>query len=324
MPPLMENLHLFEVPWILLIQTKLAALGGLFKLLTYLGAEIFYLITPLLLLGVDRRKGVAFCTLLIIANVTTNTLKLALHWPRPYWVDDRIIGMTPLATSYGMPSGHAYLSMALWGWLALEFRKRWTVAAALTLTEIIGLSRVVLGVHWISDVLVGWVLGLITLLSFRWGWPRIEETLRRFGSGTAVVISILLAAGVLGLNEGVRRTWAQDPDPTSWPVKTQAARAIDPRSAGMALGFGIGLVLARRHRVTALPDSFQERAVWVALGAAGVGLLLPGMNWVLRKLSPELVYETELVRAILCGLWLAWGVAWLRRNRATSTAPARA
>ena len=92
----------------------------------------------------------------------------------------------------------------------------------------------------------------------------------------------------------------------------------------MALGFGIGLVLARRHRVTALPDSFQERAVWVALGAAGVGLLLPGMNWVLRKLSPELVYETELVRAILCGLWLAWGVAWLRRNRATSTAPARA
>lgn len=76
------------------------------------------------------------------------------------------------------PSGHATSSMIFYLVIALTLtaRSRWhraAAAAALTMSFLIGLSRVMLGVHWPSDVVGGWVFGmlwvLLTLrLSERW------------------------------------------------------------------------------------------------------------------------------------------------------------
>jgi undecaprenyl-diphosphatase len=41
----------------------------------------------------------------------------------------------------------------------LRLGRRW-VAAGVALALAIGLSRVALGVHWASDVMAGWALGL--------------------------------------------------------------------------------------------------------------------------------------------------------------------
>jgi|SRR5690348_11541364 len=67
------------------------------------------------------------------------------------------------------PSGHAassmifYLSLALA--LAARSRWRWLAAAcAIVLSLLIGSSRVMLGVHWPSDVVGGWSFGLLWVL----------------------------------------------------------------------------------------------------------------------------------------------------------------
>nr|WP_246852362.1 phosphatase PAP2 family protein [Patulibacter sp. SYSU D01012] len=71
--------------------------------------------------------------------------------------------------SSGFPSGHSTQSAA--GWLALGLvvaaatGRRWAVAACAAVVVLVGLSRVVLGVHSPTDVLGGWALGTATAVA---------------------------------------------------------------------------------------------------------------------------------------------------------------
>lgn len=67
------------------------------------------------------------------------------------------------------PSGHATSSMIFYLTVAMTLTvgTRWhrpAVAGAILLSLMIGLSRVMLGVHWPSDVVGGWAFGLLWVL----------------------------------------------------------------------------------------------------------------------------------------------------------------
>lgn len=74
-------------------------------------------------------------------------------------------------TGYSFPSGHAMMSMVCFGMLACLLlyrlpprRHRAVIAAAVALVAIIGISRVVLVAHYLSDVLAGYALGAFWLV----------------------------------------------------------------------------------------------------------------------------------------------------------------
>lgn len=77
-------------------------------------------------------------------------------------------------TGFSFPSGHTLISVIFFGffiYLALKRIKSTTYKAVISILLIIsilfiGLSRLVLNVHWLSDVLGGFLLGLFILLSF--------------------------------------------------------------------------------------------------------------------------------------------------------------
>lgn len=80
---------------------------------------------------------------------------------------------------FAFPSGHAMESMALYGllilWVTATGLRGSTLVATAGLTMVpaaAGLSRVALGVHWMSDVIGGWLAGLAvaSLLVFLWEW----------------------------------------------------------------------------------------------------------------------------------------------------------
>jgi undecaprenyl-diphosphatase len=75
-------------------------------------------------------------------------------------------------TGYAFPSGHATEAAAVYGMLAVvvaggtpRWRQKVTVWALAVLTvTIIGISRLYLSAHWLTDVLGGWALGSVWLL----------------------------------------------------------------------------------------------------------------------------------------------------------------
>ena len=85
----------------------------------------------------------------------------------PYTKDASIHRITE--TSWSMPSGHAQASAVFFPLLA-GIQRRWKLwvrlVVAIVFPLLVGLSRIYLGVHYPTDVLVGWVLGFIVSLAF--------------------------------------------------------------------------------------------------------------------------------------------------------------
>jgi undecaprenyl-diphosphatase len=94
-----------------------------------------------------------------------STVKVLVDRPRPTFAD-------PVATARGLsfPSGHAMAVAVNYGALLLVYlpalARRWKRVAtivAMTIVVAVGVSRLVLGVHYVTDVLGGWLLGLAWL-----------------------------------------------------------------------------------------------------------------------------------------------------------------
>lgn len=95
-------------------------------------------------------------------GVLTYLLKGFFHRPRP------VFPYLPINdTEFSFPSGHAAMAMIFYGFLvivlvrALRGRKgRWLAALGVALVPlVVGISRLLLGVHFPSDVFAGWLVG---------------------------------------------------------------------------------------------------------------------------------------------------------------------
>jgi len=144
------------------------------------------------------------------SEIMTAIGKIALHRARPG-------GLAPAYTeiSFSFPSGHATVAVALYGFLVYYVWQQakswyWKVNALFTgllVILAIGFSRLYLGVHFLSDVLSGYLVGFLWLVTaiaiIEWRVARAERrvTIRRKPLATVAVIAVtvggyLLFAGV--------------------------------------------------------------------------------------------------------------------------------
>ncbi|QDL90552.1 phosphatase PAP2 family protein [Paroceanicella profunda] len=153
--------------------------------------------------GFGRRAAAAGLACAALGNaVTVTLLKLAFGRDRP------AIGYF-LETSASFPSGHAAISTALYGSLALMLWRERLIGPTLAISAGVGvafglgLTRLYLAEHFLSDVLNGWVVGGIWLvigLAVSEGVrPRVAAGGRRRAvPGLAVLGACLLAAAWAG------------------------------------------------------------------------------------------------------------------------------
>lgn len=134
-----------------------------FRFITRLGDSgmIWIVLTLLALLVPKFRKtgflmaGALFLTLLINNMILKNLVARI----RPYEVVEGLQRLLPAQLDFSFPSGHTGCSFAVGVVLLLHAPKRIGIPA-LILAVLIAFSRLYLGVHYLSDVLGGAVIGM--------------------------------------------------------------------------------------------------------------------------------------------------------------------
>lgn len=115
-----------------------------------------------------RRRLVAFLLTSTLGGSIVNTIvKETINRPRPTFRDPAAI---IFQEGKSFPSGHAMSSTIAYGALLLIFlplipkrRRPWAIAGVATLVFLVGFSRLGLGVHYVSDVIGGFILGIAWL-----------------------------------------------------------------------------------------------------------------------------------------------------------------
>lgn len=143
--------------------------NGFFKYFTFIGSFWGLAIICAVLFFVVKQKDVpVFCALsLCFGGLVNHLIKIVVKRPRP---DLMIVA----ETGYSFPSGHAMMSLALFGiliYFACRYIKNkplkiFVVAGLIVLTILIGFSRIYLGVHYLSDVLAGFSLSFASVIAF--------------------------------------------------------------------------------------------------------------------------------------------------------------
>ncbi len=186
-------LHQAEIPLMQRLQQWLGPDVWWLSVSNLFGSGGFQLaLIPLLLplLGWPRLRQLLFAMLWL--GLLVQASKEGIGWPRPFHLQPLLA--TQSAQGFGMPSGHTASALLFWGallgWL-WPARRGLAYSLALLLALTTGLARVWLGVHFISDVAVGLLIGAL-LLAVRPYW-RLDQRASVWG---LLIAASLVCAGL--------------------------------------------------------------------------------------------------------------------------------
>jgi membrane-associated phospholipid phosphatase len=285
------------VPWgteiIVAVQSTIPeALDPLFLFFTYLGYTEFYLlIFPLIYWCIHKQVAARLAYISFFSAWVNLFVKYLFRIPRPS--DPRI--RVPLPdTTPSFLSGHAQNAVVNWGYLAYSFRNPIFWAIAIILMISIGLSRIVLGVHFPQDVIAGWLLGLILLVAY----IRLEPPVGRWIERQSTILQLVLAVGVPIVLIFLHPAGAEGRYPAADAVTLMAALA----------GFGVGLIMERGSVRFQVEGEWWRKGLRYLVGIVIVGLFYAGPKLIL----PEgLAYGLETVLRFVRYALLGWSVTFL-------------
>ena len=109
--------------------------------------------------SISRQKFYTIASSELFAGVISTSLKFVFKRERPFSTYPNDIFKHSNAGSYSFPSGHTSAAFSLATALSLEFPKWYVIAPSMLWAGTVGYSRMYLGVHYPSDVLVGAIIG---------------------------------------------------------------------------------------------------------------------------------------------------------------------
>ena len=313
----------WSIHFIAELQTSAPWLTAPARFLSFLGTEEFYLfIVPFLYWCVDVRLGLRVGVILTVSDSLNIFFKLAFHQPRPFWVSDRVRAFSGEG-SYGLPSGHAQHAMTVWGTLAAGTKGwlRWPMAALIFL---IGYSRIVLAVHFPTDVLAGWLIGALILWAFLKWESAVTDWFNRFTLSQKIGL-VFAASMLLLITCAAGLAFLPPADPSQWEVTAGRALSLAPgqlvihaRSttgmfgvAGSFFGLVTGAILIFYRSGFDARGSWRKRVLRFVLGMIGATVLWLGLRIVFPHDASLVSQVLRYVRYAVTGFWIAYAAPWV-------------
>ncbi|UCD98338.1 MAG: phosphatase PAP2 family protein [Chloroflexota bacterium] len=311
----MNPIYESGIKFIQTLQTLSPSLDSLMEIISFLGTIQFYLILiPFIYWVIDARLGFRVLLVLIGTDFLGVAFKQLLHQPRPYWIGD--VQVLAEETSYGIPSTHASDSFAVWGYLAYRVNKTWLWVVTLLVVLLVGFSRMYLGVHFPTDVLGGWLLGLLGIFLVAKGEGWLSPKLKKQSVGALIGIGffasmlMLLAGWLIGL------LIASSLDPAEWAQYATQARGISHyfTLAGATFGMASGYSLMRKFAPFQTKGSWAKRIGRYLLGIVGVLVIYFGLDLLFGMVAADesvLGLALRYVRLATVTFWATFGAPWV-------------
>ena len=253
-----------------------------FSAFTSLGSELFYVVAlPLLWWNLGSMLGLRISIGVLISVWSNLLLKKWLGHPRPYDLDPSVAVL--LEQDYGAPSGHAQQSIVFWGLLAIYAQKRSLWILGFLMVGLLGLSRIYLGVHFPTDVLLGWLLGIAIILGMVYLGPIVARNI-----GPNALLYVAIGTFIV----------------TLWVALFVKDGPLVSFGAGIS-----GLVLGeawsnpRRHvRIS----SFWHRMLVSSAGLLGLMLFYFGLKGIFPIKGDPMYLAGVFVRYSFCGFWTSY------------------
>ena len=224
-----------------------STIRSIFEVITFLGEPIVFIVmVTFFYIIYNKRFAKNLALSLLFTSYLNEFFKNIFIDPRPATNID-LGEVTPenpaglIETSYGFPSGHTSSAVATWGYIGYDFRKRLYIVIILgIIVFLVAVSRMIVGVHDLQDVIGGFSLGFVVLLLFTYLEPYGTKQFNALNLPVKLVVIVIASLGLflLGIFLFPTSGTVLLPVPVAFNDSGQFSQV-----GGIFLGFGIAYVL---------------------------------------------------------------------------------
>jgi membrane-associated phospholipid phosphatase len=273
---------------------------SIFKIITYLGEPIvFIVVVAVFYIVYDKKFAKNLAVSLLITVYLNELLKNIFKDPRPL-TNTNSENITPenpaglIETSYGFPSGHTQSAVGTWGYVAYHFKDRpkpFVVPIIMgIITFLVAISRIIIGVHDLQDIVGGFAFGLGALLLFIYLEPITSKQFNKLSMIMKIVVLVVASLVLFLVGVLLYPTSGTDLLPTPVPFSDTGNFAL---VGGVVLGFGIGYVL-EHEKIKYEPSKLNTKQKIVALI---IGLVLVFVVYFALE-APKGIFDSVIYRYV--------------------------
>ena len=253
-----------------------------FLFLNFFDTRLFYLIfIPFMWVGYNYKLGIKIFFILMLSFIINDYLKYLFMYPRPYMLDPQLTVIK--LGDYSFPSGAAQAAVLLPLIFISYFKdKKWPIIVGINYFFWISLSRMYLGVHFLSDLIGGWIVGGLLFLFYYYFFPIFEKKIKKHPAYAFWIYQ--------------------------WSI---LPILFIPRTSAYVfgiLGVFLGLYLSRLYKMF-LPNSKNFKELFIRTLFALIGVLL--IPLFLKIMQKKIFFLDINVGLYLGGLWLSFSASYL-------------
>ncbi|MHA1675263.1 MAG: phosphatase PAP2 family protein [Promethearchaeota archaeon] len=283
---------------------------AIFEVITLFGDEELYIVFfCVFYFGVNKKFAKRLIIGFLISLHLTDFFKNLFQDPRPpsNFISDPLGN----AEGYGFPSGHTSGTLSFWGYTFFNFKGEekkkqigWR-SFAMFLMVMVPISRLIIGVHDLQDIVGGFILGFLVINVYMYFEPKITPILAKWSWKKQVVIGLAVSIGLWILGSMMLHLIVLDPAHIEESIKSLGV------SCGIMMGSAIAFPMEEEF-VKYDPDKLDLLKTLLALlmGLVITFGLYFGLS-ALFKLAPSIYFITRAFKYCLLLVIAALGVPYI-------------